>query len=265
MLKQKEIVIKGAGDLASGVAHRLWYAGFDIVMLELPQPLVVRRCVSFASAVYSETWKVEGVTSCLCRNDKEVKEALSRREIAVMVDPKGTYITRHSPSVIIDAVMAKANTGTYREDAHIVIALGPGFRAPEEVHAVIETRRGHDLGKVFYHGCACPNTGVPGEINGIGKERLLRAPVSGCFHYKPPFEIGSLVEKGETVAMVEETPVIALTSGLLRGLLYPGLQVKAGMKVGDVDPRGTKIDWLTISDKARAIGGGVLEALLHLV
>lgn len=258
----KKIVIKGAGDLASGVAHRLWYAGFDIVMLELPQPQMVRRSVSFASAVFSGTWEVEGVTARLCDSDREVDAVLSRREVAVIIDPGGEYIRRCPPAALVDAVMAKTNTGTSRNDARLVIALGPGFCAPGDVHAVVETRRGHNLGKVFYRGSASPNTGTPGEVGGVNRERVLRAPAAGRF--QPCREIGDLVEKGETVAKVGDTPVIALTGGLLRGLLYPGLEVNAGMKVGDVDPRGAEINWHTISDKARAVGGGVLEALLHL-
>lgn len=258
----ERIVIKGAGDLGTGVAHRLWRSGFEVVLLELPEPLVVRWGAAFATAVFRGSWTVEGVTARLCHTSKEVETALTRREIGVLVDPEGEYICTHTPGALVDAIMAKRNTGTSRDDAPAVIALGPGFSAPGEVHAVIETQRGPDLGRVYYHGNAAKDTGVPGDVAGAKIERLLRAPAKGLF---TPFkEIGDLVEKGETVAQVGGKPVIAQINGLLRGLLFAGLPVQEGMKVGDVDPRGAIIDWRAISDKARAVSGGVLEALLHL-
>lgn len=257
----ERIVIKGAGDLATGVAHRLWSAGFDLVMLELPEPLAVRRAAAFAAAVFAGEWTVEGVTARLCRDPAAVEAALSRRQAAVLLDPEGEYIRRHTPEVLVDAVMAKRNTGTSRADAPLVIALGPGFRAPEEVHAVVETARGPDLGRAIYRGAAAPDTGVPGEVAGVDTGRLLRAPAAGRF--EPVKKIGDRVEQGETVGRVAGVPVIAQTGGLLRGLIYPGLAVRAGMKVGDIDPRGSAVNWRSISDKARAVGGGVLEALLH--
>ena len=262
MVLPERIVIKGAGDLGTGVAHRLWNAGFAVVMLELPEPLVVRRGAAFASAVFTGSWTVEGVTARLCRSDEEVEIALARREVGLLVDPEGEYTRRHAPDALVDAIMAKKNTAIRRDEAPLVIALGPGFNAPEEVHAVVETQRGPDLGRVFYHGSAAVDTGVPGEVGGVKTDRLLRAPAAGRFETLK--EIGAPVKRGEAVARVGDCPVSAQTDGLLRGLLYPGLPVKKGMKVGDVDPRGSIVNWRAVSDKARAVGGGVLEALLHL-
>jgi xanthine dehydrogenase accessory factor len=257
-----KVIIKGAGDLASGVAHRLWQSGFDVILLELPQPLVVRRSVAFASAVYEGTMCLEGVEARLCQNNNEIEELLARRIIPVFVDPQGELIPKFKPDVLIDAIIAKKNTGTTLNDAPIVIGLGPGFIAGKDVHAVIETQRGHNLGKVLYSGSAAANTGVPGTIAGFAVERLLRAPAEGKFISLK--QIGELVQQGETIATVNSVPVTAGLTGLIRGLLYPGLEVKKGMKIGDIDPRGEDVDCHTISDKARAVAGGVLEAILHL-
>ena len=207
-LRFKKVIIKGAGDLASGVAHRLWQSGFDVLLLELPQPLVVRRSVAFACAVYEGTMRVEGVEARLCRSDKEIAEMLSQRIIPVLVDPQGEAIPKFKPDVLVDAVLAKKNTGTALSDAPIVIGLGPGFTAGKDVHAVVETQRGHNLGKVFYTGSAAANTGIPGDISGYSIERLLRAPVGGKF--EPVKQIGELVRQGETVAhTVDGVPVTA--------------------------------------------------------
>lgn len=256
------VIIKGAGDLASGVAHRLWRCGFDVVMLELPQPLVVRRTVAFASAVYEGKMELEGVQARLCRNENEIEELLTQRIIPVLVDPQGSIINKFKPDVLVDAILAKKNTGTALGDAPIVIGLGPGFVAGKDVHAVVETKRGHGLGKVIYSGSAAPNTGIPGEVGGYSAERVLRAPAAGKF--QPLKQIGDPVRQGETLATVNGSPVLAPISGLIRGLLYPGLDVYKGMKIGDIDPRGEEVDFRTISDKARAVAGGVLEAILHL-
>ncbi|HHX88037.1 MAG TPA: EF2563 family selenium-dependent molybdenum hydroxylase system protein [Firmicutes bacterium] len=257
------VIIKGAGDLASGVAHRLHYAGFRQIMLELPRPLTVRRTVSFSSAVYEGTIQVEGVRARLCRTLEEAQQVISRREIAVLIDPESNLVHQLKPEVLIDAIMAKTATATRISDAPVVVGLGPGFEAGREVHAVVETKRGHSLGKVYYKGTAAKNTGIPGEVSGVSAGRLLRASADGIF--KPLTEIGDLVDAGEQVAEVDGIPVAARISGLVRGLLYTGLQVKQGMKVGDIDPRGSKVDFRTISDKARAVGGGVLEAVLHFL
>lgn len=257
----RTVIIKGAGDLATGTAHRLWQAGFDVVMLELPRPLVVRRAASFATAVYEGSTQVEGVAAVKCAGMAQLEDLLARRIIPVIVDPGARIIKRLRPGTLVDGIMAKHNTGTSITDAPLVIGLGPGFTAGGDVHAVIETNRGPNLGRVIYRGTAEPNTAVPGEVGGAGVERVLRAPVEGVF--RPLHKIGDLVEQGEVVAYVEEVPVKAAIGGLLRGLLYPGLKVTAGLKVGDIDPRGAAVNPQAISDKARAVGGGVLEAIMH--
>jgi len=262
-LTDYKVIIKGAGDLASGVAHRLLLAGFPIVMLELPRPLVVRRSVSFASAVFAGNVEVEGVKASLINDIPQIESCWSRGIIPVVVDPEGNLIRELNPYVLVDAVMAKRNSGTSITDAPLVIGLGPGFTAGEDVTAVVETKRGHDLGRVFYSGTAAADTGIPGSIGGYSAERLLRSPASGQF--QPCKDIGESVQEGEKVAEVGNTSLLAPISGLIRGMLYPGVEVGKGMKVGDIDPRGKEVDWRTISDKARSVGGGVLEAILHFL
>ncbi|HSW35868.1 MAG TPA: selenium-dependent molybdenum cofactor biosynthesis protein YqeB [Candidatus Limnocylindrales bacterium] len=257
----RSVMIKGAGDIATGVAHRLWQSGFDVIMLELAQPLVVRRTVAFAEAVYAGSAKVESVTARLCASPENVYDYLERREIPVLIDFHGETIAALKPATIVDAIMAKRKKAVQIDDALLVIGLGPGFTAGKDVHAVIETNRGHNLGKVIYTGSADEDTSDPAEVAGIGKERLLRSPASGIF--TPLKEIGDTVRAGEVVALVDKTIIKAATGGLVRGLLYPGLTVSEGMKVGDIDPRGRTVDYCTISDKARAVGGGVLEAILN--
>lgn len=257
----RKVVIRGAGDLATGTAHRLCNAGFDVVMLELPRPLVVRRMVSFAAAVYEGEVEVEAVRSVLCPSPDQVSASLKKDVIPILIDPEGHSLTKLKPEILIDAIMAKQNRVTKLTDAELVIGLGPGFTAGQDVHVVIETLRGHNLGRVIYQGSAAEDTAEPTEIEGYGKERLLRAPVDGIF--KPLKKIGDLVKAGDIVASIDRTQIYAAIDGLVRGILYPGLTVATGMKVGDIDPRGTAVDYLTISDKARAIGGGVLEAIMH--
>ena len=255
------VVIRGAGDLATGVAHRLWQSGFELVMLELKQPLVVRRTVSFATAVFQKNITVEGVRAELCPTAEDVPGYHGRSIVPVLVDPEAASLDALQPKILIDATMAKGNRITKIKDAELVIGLGPGFTAGVDVDAVVETNRGHALGRVIDEGSAASDTGEPGNIAGYGKERILRAPIDGLL--KPVKEIGELVAKGEIVATVEGTPIRAQISGLVRGMLYPDLFITAGTKVGDIDPRGAEVDFLAISDKARAIGGGVLEAILN--
>jgi len=255
------VVIKGAGDLATGVAHRLRQSGFELVMLELAQPLAVRRTVSFATAVFLKTVTVEGIRAELCPTAEDVPGCLARKNVPLLVDPEAASLEILKPKILIDAIMAKENRVTKIKDAELVIGLGPGFSAGVDVDAVVETNRGHALGRVIYEGSAASDTGEPGLIAGYGKERLLRAPVDGLF--KPVKEIGELVARGEIVATVEGSPIKAEINGLIRGLLYPDLLIKAGTKVGDIDPRGAEVDFRAISDKARAIGGAVLEAILN--
>ena len=254
-------LIKGGGDLGTGVAHRLHRAGMRVVVTELAQPLVIRRPVAFASAVYEGTITVEGVVARRLPLDRaEIEAAWDRGEVPVLVDPEGLAVKVLRPNVVVDAILAKRNTGTRITDTPAVIALGPGFTAGVDCHAVIETERGHYLGRVIWDGPARPDTGVPGVVGGQSARRVLRAPADGVFRGER--RIGDLVREGETVAAVAGVPLVAPFDGVLRGLLRDGVAVRQGMKVGDVDPRGVPDYCFTISDKARAVGGAVLEAIL---
>ncbi len=256
------IVIKGAGDLATGVATRLKKSGFDIVMTEISQPTTVRRTVAFSQVVYDKKVEVEGIMAELASNKENIKKIVEEGNVAVLVDEKAKIIDEIKPKIIIDAIIAKKNLGTKIDDANIVIALGPGFTAGIDCHCVIETKRGHYLGKAIYKGSAIPNTGVPGEVGGFSKERIIRATTDGKI--LPVFKIGDYVKKGDIVAYVNETPVLAKLDGIVRGMLQKDVSVFKGMKSGDIDPRCEKNHCFTISDKARSIGGGVLEAILYL-
>lgn len=255
------ILIRGAGDLATGIAWRLWQAQFDIIMTDLPQPTCIRRTVAFSTALEQGQMQVEGVTAVACGDMTEVERALQKRQVAVLPDPQLQYLGVLKPQVLVDAILAKRNLGTTMEQAPLVIGVGPGFCAGQDCHYVIETKRGHHLGRVIESGPAAPNSGVPGNIAGYTSERILRAPCSGMF--QPLRAIGDLVEQGETVATVDGQPVIAGVAGMVRGMLHEDLTVTPGFKCGDVDPRGTAAEFHTISDKARAVGGGVLEAIMR--
>lgn len=257
-----KILIKGAGDLATGVACRLHNCGMQIIMTDLPVPTAVRRTVAFSRAVYEDTAEVEGITARRCDDLASALAALDRGEIAVIADAAASFRAQWQPDAVVDAILAKKNLGTTLTDAPIVIALGPGFTAGVDCHCVIETKRGHYLGRCIYEGSAIPNTGVPGDIGGYTVERLLRAPCGGTF--EPVVSIGDLVEKDAVCALVDGVPMKSAIAGVVRGLLQRGVTVTAGMKAGDVDPRCEQAHCFTVSDKARSIGGGVLEALLTL-
>ena len=257
------ILIKGAGDLATGTAHRFAGCGFPVVMLEVPEPTVIRRPVSFAEAVFLGECTVEGITAKFADSPQKVKSILEAGNVAVLVDPWWSAISTLQPIAVIDAVIAKKNLGTVKSEAPVVIGLGPGFIAGFDVHAVVETQRGHNLGRVIYSGSAAPNTGIPGLIGGYSTERLLRSPAEGVFCGIR--EIGDQVEVGELVATVGDTPIHAAIPGMLRGLLRSGIAVTPGFKVGDIDPRGDRENCFTISDKARSVAGGALESLIHLL
>ena len=256
------IIIKGAGDLASGVAVRLAHCGFPIVMTDLAHPTSIRRTVCFSEAIINGSATVEDVRAEFANSVDDIFAIHARDHIAVLSDERADCINALHPDVVIDAILAKRNLGTTMRDAPVVIALGPGFTAGVDCHAVIETMRGHDLGRVITNGSAQPNTGIPGSISGFTTERVLRAPKSGVF--TEIRHIGDLVEKGESVAEVDREPVPASIGGIIRGLLPSGTPVFAGMKSGDIDPRPVKEHCYTVSDKARAVGGGVLEAILML-
>jgi len=253
------ILIRGGGDLATGVAHRLHRAGFTVMVTELPQPLAVRRAVSFAEAVYSERITVEGVTAHLAPDPMVGMAYTVLDEIPVVVDADDTMVKQMRPSIVVDARMAKKNLGTRLTDAPLVIGLGPGFTAGEDCHAVVETNRGHNLGRVYSEGSAEPDTGQPEPVQGFAVQRVLRTPCDGIFSAQR--QIGDVVKAGETLALVNSEPIRAQFDGVVRGLLHDGLRVTAGMKVGDLDPRGVREYCFVISDKARAVGGGVLEAI----
>ena len=257
-----KVLIRGAGDLASGIACRLHQCGFLIVMTDLAVPTAVRRTVAFSRAVYEQTAEIEASTAVLCRTIGEVESALRQDQIAVMVDPEAEIQKIWKPDVVVDAILAKRNLGTSMQDAPVVIGVGPGFTAGEDCHCVIETKRGHYLGRCIYRGSAIPNSGVPGNIGGYTTERLLRAPCAGVF--EPAVSIGDLVQTGDVCGTVNGVPMRSQIPGVVRGLLQRGVMVTEGMKSGDVDPRCEPEHCHTVSDKARAIGGGVLEAILHL-
>ena len=256
------VLIRGAGEMASGVVHRLQRSHFKVCMIEIPNPLAVRREVAFSEAIYEGEKEVEGVRARLVSRPEEIEAAWKNGDIPILVDPDAKK-TRNflKPGILVDAIIAKRNLGTQMSDAPLVIGLGPGFTAGKDVHLVVETNRGHNLGKVILKGAAEADTGIPGEIGGYTIERLLRTMKKGIFH--PQKSIGERVNKGTVVAVADDFPVIAKISGVVRGLLRDGIEVKKGMKVGDVDPRSKKESCFTISDKARAIGGGVLEAVLY--
>jgi len=263
VLSRHKIVIKGAGDLASGVAARLWRSGFPVIMTEIEQPLTVRRTVSFSDAVYEEETTVEGIRARRVDKASQALEAIAAGVIPVCVDPEATIVGQIDPYAVIDAIMAKRNVGTRISDAPFVVGLGPGFTAGQDVHAVVETKRGHTLGRVIWQGEAIPNTGIPGEIKGIGEKRVIRAPAEGVF--RGICKIGTHVEEDDIVGYAGDTPVRAPIPGMLRGLLHDDVFVAQGLKSGDVDPRDIEESCWTISDKALAIGGGVLEAVLTVI
>lgn len=254
-------LIRGAGDIASGIALRLYRAGFSVVMTETERPTTIRRTVAFSDAVVKGEQTVEDITAFRADTWEDALCFLNQKNIPVLVDPDCISRKHLHPDVLVDAILAKRNLGTKITDAPIVIGIGPGFTAGIDCHAVVETMRGHTLGRVYYEGSALPNTNIPGLIGGFAGERVLRAPADGVFI--GAHRIGDYVESGETVGFVEGQPMKATISGTLRGLLADGVPVKKGMKSGDVDPRGEKGYCDLVSDKALSIGGGVLEAILH--
>ena len=255
------IIIRGAGDIASGIALRLHRSGYSIIMTDLPAPTSIRRTVCFSEAVYRGETKVEEVRARLAADAADALRLLEENILPVIVDPKAESAKELHPDVIVDAILAKENLGTAITDAPGVVGVGPGFTAGTDCHAVVETMRGHTLGRVLYEGSPLPNTGVPGVIAGCAAERVLRAPAAGVF--EPKLEIGAQVKKGDVAAVVDGKPMLCRIDGCLRGLMQEGAVVFEGMKCGDVDPRGIPDNCTTASDKAIAVGGGVLEAILH--
>lgn len=253
--------IKGAGDLATGIACRLHRSGFQVMMTEIEVPTTVRRTVAFSPAVYEGEAVVEGIRAVRCETLEAADEAVNKGLVAVLVDETGETARGWNADAVVDAIIAKRNTGTSLTDAPVVIGVGPGFTAGVDCHCVVETKRGHNLGRCLYEGSAAPNTGVPGIIGGYGKERVVRAPEAGIF--RGVREIGDRVEAGETVGWVGDAPVKTEIAGILRGILQDGVPVHAGMKAGDVDPRDVRDHCNSVSDKALAVAGGVLEGILN--
>ena len=254
-------LIRGAGDIASGIALRLWRSGIQVVMTEIERPTTIRRTVAFSDAVVSGAQTVEDLTAQRAETWEEAFLYLEQGNVPVLVDPDCACLDAIRPDALVDAILAKRNLGTAITDAPIVVGVGPGFTAGVDCHAVVETMRGHTLGRVIYDGPALPNTNIPGLIGGFAGERVLRAPADGVFQGLR--RIGDFVEAGETVGTVAGMPMTATISGVLRGLLADGVTVKKGLKSGDVGPRGKAEYCRTESDKALAVGGGVLEAILH--
>jgi xanthine dehydrogenase accessory factor len=262
-LNQLIIGIKGAGEMASAVAWWLFCANIQkIFMMEVEHPLAVRRAVSFCEVVYEGSQKVEDVEAVKVSDPEGIREAWENHKIAVIVDPQWRSLQKLRPDVTVDAILAKKNLGTNLAEAPLVVGLGPGFGAGKDVHLVIETNRGHNLGRIITTGSAEPNTGIPGSIGGHDVKRVLRAPVKGVFTALR--SIGDLVKSGEVIGSVKNLAIPAEIDGTLRGLIRSGTNVTAGLKLGDIDPRGKKEFCYTISDKARAIAGSVLEAILRI-
>jgi xanthine dehydrogenase accessory factor len=257
----RPVIVRGAGDLATATILKLHRLGFKVIALETDEPTVIRRTVSFAQAMYDNTYTVEGATAVKCDKDNllQIQNTLEEGNIALVADKQASLIKTIKPLIVIDAILAKKNLGTKITDAPLVIALGPGFEVGKDCHFIIETKRGHYVGNVINKGKAIENSGIPGIIGGYGKERVIHSPASGV--WTPMKEIGDLVKKGDIIAKVGNVFVEATIDGKLRGLLTEGLTVPKGFKVADIDPRGEKADHLSVSDKGRNIAGGVLTVI----
>ena len=261
------IIVRGGGDLATGTIYKLYQCGFPVLILEIPNPSAIRRNVAFSEAVYQGRQTVEDVECVLAGSEEEAANLLEKGILTLLVDPEGKSIEKFKPMAVVDGILAKKNLGTHRGMAGITVALGPGFEAGKDVDAVIETQRGHRLGRVMYEGCAAKNTGIPGIIGGYGKERVIHSPAEGVF--QSVRKITDTVKKDEIIAYIqtegEEVPVTATIDGILRGVIRDGYPVPKGFKIADIDPRLSEYNnCFTISDKARCIAGGAVEAILCL-
>ncbi len=256
-----KVLVKGAGEHASGTAHRLFRCGYRVAMTETATPTVVRRWVSFASAVWDGAVEVEGVRAKRWSlQDASQLDDFPWDHVPVFVDPTAALAGRWQPDVIVDARILKRNLDNHLDHAPLVIGYGPGIEAGVDVHAVVETDRGHDLGRIIHAGFAAPDTGIPGTIAGQGARRVLRAPRDGLLTVHR--DIGSLVQPGDLLAEVQGSPVRAAIGGVVRGMVHPGASVRVGQKLGDIDPRGDIQACRTISDKARTISGTALELIM---
>jgi xanthine dehydrogenase accessory factor len=255
------IIVKGGGDLATGVSWRLHQCGFKVLVTEIAQPLAVRRKVSFSEAVYDGATVVEDVKALLIQSPAEAKGIWEQNHVPVLVDPSCRCRNEIKPAALIDATLAKKNLGTSINDAPLVIALGPGFEAGIDAHFIVETNRGHRLGRLLLTGTAEPDTGVPGTVMGHASERVIRACADGM--WESSLDIGDTVRKGDLVGAVDGKPVRASIDGIIRGLIHTGIEVGEGLKIGDIDPRPRRENCFTISEKGLAIAGGVLEGILR--
>lgn len=277
-MKKHLVIVRGGGDLATGVIQALQRAGFQLLALEVPDPSAIRRQVALSEAVYDGSAVVEDITARLCRSGQAIEKAWRSGEVPILIDPQGKSIAELKPWAVVDAILAKKNVGTTRNMAPHTIALGPGFTAGVDVDVVIETKRGHNLGRLIYKGEAAPNTGIPGMIAGFGKERVIHSPSSGYFYGLTV--IGDMVEKGRPIGVITQEalpdgvkpavamgiPVPAMLTGLLRGMIRSTYPVVSGFKIADIDPRKDELkNCFTISDKARCLGGAVLTALCAMM
>ncbi len=258
--KQALVIVRGGGDLASGTIFRLHRSGFPVIVTELEAPLLVRRMVSYGSAVYDGEITIEGITAKRAENIGEVRRLLDEGIVPVVVDADGSVFREMKPPVIVDARMAKVNLGTTIKDAPLVVGMGPGFTAGQDCHAVIETNRGHNLGRAIMNGPSEADTGEPGVVEGKTHSRVLRALKAG--HVRPQATIGDTIEAGQVIATIDDQTITAAFKGVLRGLIHERVWCDVGMKIGDLDPRAKREACFTISDKSLAVGGGVLEAVL---
>lgn len=257
------VVVRGGGDIASGVIQKFHRSGFKVVVLEVEKPSFIRRTVCYGEAVYEKEITLEKSKAVLTCGIDEINRELEKGNIALVIDPFGDIIKELKPLAVIDAILAKKNLGTTIHMAPITIGLGPGFSAGKDVDIVVETMRGHDLGRLIFSGKAKDNTGIPGIIKGFGRERVIYSETHGIF--KSIKKIGDIVEKNETIAFVGDTPVRSPLTGIIRGLIRDGYEVTDGFKIGDIDPRkDQRQNCDTISDKARNVGGSTLEAVLYL-
>ena len=262
MKKDFLVIVRGGGDLATGCIHRLWSAGFKVLVLECAAPAAIRRQVSVCEAVYEGSNVFEGMTAILINNVQDAEAVWKAGNVPVFVDEEGDCIKELKPDVVVDAIIAKRNLGTKIDMAPLTIALGPGFEAGVDVDAVVETKRGHNLGRIIREGKAAPNSGIPGDIGGYTSERVLHAEAAGKMHIIQG--IGAIVEQGDVIAEIiaenEKIPVKATITGIIRGMIREGYEVTKGFKIADIDPRKAELaNCFTISDKARCIAGSVLE------
>ena len=256
-----KVVIRGGGDLATGVAEVLYQSGFKILILDIEKPSSIRRSVCFSEAIYDGVVKVENIICKKVENENDIEKCWNEKIIPIMVDEKGDIIKKIKPDVVVDSIIAKKNLGTTRDMAPITIALGDGFEAGKDVDIVIETMRGHNLGRIITSGRAMKNTGIPGEIKGVSKDRVIYSKANGIFSSVK--KIGDTVQKDEIIGYVGDVEIRGKISGVLRGIIREGYEVTENMKIGDIDPRiEEKNNCFTISDKARSLGGAVLRAIM---